>query len=541
MALDYHLIAFLALFFIFLGLSFLFILPLVICLILNRARKNGCPIVGGLSAFVSFCTSLAVILFALCLLTLSIFSWVPWWGVGILLTAYFIAVVCALRPWNRANWGFMLGFMIACIVLLLILGWVGAWLSHDICITSSPDSYVFYIDRRSAGDPCAKTSPKPCHTYLTFNNNASTGVIVHFHSSKAYDNPTVHVGTASGTYTRIRSCSRHKLDLEVDRYIYYGFLDNLTPDTTYYFVVGDGSNPTSETFIAEKKFKTAPVSGPFNFVTGGDVGTGPNAPVLLEIAANTEPLYISLGGDLAYANGIRACYPRWDAFLTMYENKTVTPTGYTVPIIAAPGNHEAGGWAQPLSNMRFYKRYFVQENLNNRPAQSLPLHHSHYISNQLLIALDSNVIETPASQVSWLSDVLADAPPGTLKTAIYHAPGYPSVRAFSDPESTGVRTHFVPVFDTYNLTAAFENHDHAYKRTKLLKAGEPHPSGTLYLGDGAFGVKPRPTVTLSGKPWMEVIASKGFFVNANVNETHVMFEAIDTNADVFDRVTVPIE
>jgi hypothetical protein len=38
---------------------------------------------------------------------------------------------------------------------------------------------------------------------------------------------------------------------------------------------------------------------------------------------------------------------------------------------------------------------------------------------------------------------------------------------------------------------AFEHHDHAYKRTPLIKAGRPSPDGVLYLGDGAWGAPPR--------------------------------------------------
>lgn len=43
-----------------------------------------------------------------------------------------------------------------------------------------------------------------------------------------------------------------------------------------------------------------------------------------------------------------------------------------------------------------------------------------------------------------------------------------------------------PLFEEYELTAAFENHDHTYKRTHRIRDGWWIPRGVLYLGDGAW-------------------------------------------------------
>ena len=268
------------------------------------------------------------------------------------------------------------------------------------------------------------------------------------------------------------------------------------------------------------------------------MGVTEAAVTLVKNAALLEPLYMALGGDLAYENGIRACYPRWDKFLSNWETNAITPTGYTIPIITSPGNHEAGGWEQPMKNMRFYNRYFVHEDMAGKQAWELPLHHVHYISNQVLVALDSHVIESPASQVEWLTGVLNSSAPGSLKMAMYHAPGYPSVRLMSNPESTGVRTHFVPVFDAHGLTVGLENHDHAYKRTKLLLGGVENPSGVLYIGDGAMGVKPRTTVTLSGRDYLETVVAKQFYIHVRPRnaENLVNFNVYDIDNNIFDSV-----
>lgn len=542
MVLDYSLKVFLIIFFSLIGAAIVFAVPLVVVLIMHLAKEDGFKATGCLSMVVSLCTSIAIILFCLAWLVLSTFSYVPWWASALIITGFIILVVIALKPWRKTEWGFTYWFMIGLIILLLAVSWVGCWLSHGICFTSAPSSYTFYIDRYTEGDLCAKSGNKPCHTYLTFNTNASTDVIVHFHSSKLYSDPKVFVGTAAGVYSQIFVATSHKLDMitERDRWIYYGFLRNLQPNSTYYFTAGDGNNPAADSFTPEKKFRTAPASGDVPFVTGGDMGITEVAKTLLKNAAAREPTYIALGGDLAYANGLAACYPRWDKFLTNLEENAVTPTGYTVPFIMAAGNHEAGGWEQPLKNMRFYTRYFVHENLAGRAARNLPLHHVHYIGDSVLVSLDSHVIETPASQKDWLTNILSTAPAGSLKMAMYHAPGYPSVRPMSNTESTGVRTNFVPIFQDHGLTVSFENHDHAYKRTKLLINDVENPGGVLYVGDGAMGVKPRATVSISGRDYLEKLEAKNFYIHVTPNTSNqtAALDVYDQEETRFDQTIV---
>lgn len=326
------------------------------------------------------------------------------------------------------------------------------------------------------------------------------------------------------------------MDLEISRYVHYAEVSGLLPDTIYHFDVGDAADPTS--FATTRKFRTAPTSGPIQFVSGGDLGTGPKTSKLIAGAASHEPLYMALGGDLAYANAMRSCYQRWDQWLQLYINNAITPSGLTIPIVASIGNHEAGGFGQPLSHLPYYTRYFVQESLSGRQPQDLPTHHVQYISNQVLVALDSDVVTTPASQVSWLTSILAAAPVGSFKTAIYHAPGYPSVRAFTDPESTAVRTHFVPVFDAQKLAVSFENHDHAYKRTHRLKNGIADGTGTLYVGDGAMGVDSRisstPPPIPSGRGYLDFFVGRSFYILVSLDSTSYNVTAIDDTAAIFD-------
>lgn len=54
--------------------------------------------------------------------------------------------------------------------------------------------------------------------------------------------------------------------------------------------------------------------------------------------------------------------------------------------------------------------------------------------------------------------------------------------------------HWVPHFDRYRVVTAYENHVHAFKRTKPLYGNYPAEggNGTVYLGDGSYGAIPNP-------------------------------------------------
>ena len=55
----------------------------------------------------------------------------------------------------------------------------------------------------------------------------------------------------------------------------------------------------------------------------------------------TDP-YAVVGGDVAYENAMRSCYRCWDLWLEDWEERMVTPQGYSVPMVVNVGNHDAG-------------------------------------------------------------------------------------------------------------------------------------------------------------------------------------------------------
>lgn len=71
----------------------------------------------------------------------------------------------------------------------------------------------------------------------------------------------------------------------------------------------------------------------------------------------------------------------------------------------------------------------------------------------------------------------------------YHVPMYSSCADIEIDPQTFVYGlfHWIPYFDKYRVMTVFENHVHAFKRTKPLRGNLPTDNGTVYVGDGAFG------------------------------------------------------
>jgi acid phosphatase type 7 len=118
--------------------------------------------------------------------------------------------------------------------------------------------------------------------------------------------------------------------------------------------------------------------------------------------------------------------------------------------------------------------------------------------------------------------------------------GYPSVRAFDGHSEARVRAHWVPLFERYGVRVVFENHDHAYKRTRPIRQNAPSADGIVYIGDGAWGVTTREIGSrdpdLEGLPWyLEWAESVRHFILGTIQGTQHHFVMIDEDGYTFDE------
>ena len=326
-------------------------------------------------------------------------------------------------------------------------------------------------------------------------------------------------------------------DVRVYRFPFHG----LEPGAGYDFEVlfdGRSAGPV-------RSFRTVPLQGPVRIAAGGDVGAEPLSLALLTEAARQSPHLLAIGGDLAYANGLVSRWPRWRTWLEYVTEALVTPEGHTVPMVLSIGNHEVnvgreGGVpasSPPEQKAPFYFALFGQNQEGGRfPEDGGATHFRRGLGSVgALYVLDSGHLVSHEAQASWLAERMeadADLP---NRLAVYHVPLYPAHRSYEG--SAEGRAAWEEVFHHGGLTAAFENHDHVFKRSHPIRLGEVvgEGEGVLYLGDGCMGQDAR-TVDPEERWYIERSASEPHFWMAELSEEGAVFRAFDEEGRLLDSV-----
>lgn len=255
-------------------------------------------------------------------------------------------------------------------------------------------------------------------------------------------------------------------------------LTGLIPDTVYCVKLGK----------KEFKARTLPSKRPdrISFVTGGDMMHKPKYHADgVKAMASRSPDFALLGGDLAYANG--QDWKRWLDWIEEYADHARTADGLSIPFVVAIGNHEViGGYGQtPKEAPLFF-------NLFPFPEENSATYAINLFDDLSVVVLNSNHTQSVESQTEFLESALWQRKNNKHLFALYHFPAYGIVKGgLGHSVSQSIRKHWTPIFDKYGLDAAFENDHHIYKRSNLIKGGKVDPSGTLYIGDGAWGVQTR--------------------------------------------------
>ena len=307
---------------------------------------------------------------------------------------------------------------------------------------------------------------------------------------------------------------------------------DLKADTIYTFKVGQDD--------LVNKFKTMPtvLTRPLRFIDGGDIYHD-SIEILDKAnssAASFDPQFALLGGDIAYAADKYGKKPedfsRWLAFLQSWETHMKTSDGRLVPVLPVTSNEDTKGrYDQTPNEAPFFYALFA---MPGRQGYNV-VDFGDYLTVILLDSGHSHPVY--GDQVSWLSKTLKDRQHFPHKFAVYHVPAYPCVRPLTKPVSTLVRNHWVPLFEKYDLDVAFEHHDHAYKRSVLIRDGQEDPTGVLYLGDGGYGVSnPRKPASPDERWYIAASAQKtNFIVGTLYPNGERRFMGVDHEGNVFDE------
>jgi hypothetical protein len=316
-------------------------------------------------------------------------------------------------------------------------------------------------------------------------------------------------------------------------------LTNLQPDTKYTFRLAPGGTLY--------KFCTMPANlrSPVRFVAGGDVYHDTIADVqrMHVQAAAANPAFALVGGDIAYsARRYAFLYKlgltkekieRWMDFLVAWQKWMIRPDGCLIPIIPAIGNHETmGGYKQTPAEAPFFYAFFPMPGYQGYNV----LDFGSYLSIILLDSQHTHPIE--GAQTHWLFHTLEKRQHIPHKFALYHVGAFPSVRSINGDIDKRIRRSWVPIFERFGLNAAFENHEHAYKRTHPLRNGMIDPTGVVYMGDGAWGIaRPRTPKTPEKRRYLAKSAAVQNVLIVTISEQERHFRAIGTSGETIDELT----
>ena len=294
-----------------------------------------------------------------------------------------------------------------------------------------------------------------------------------------------------------------------ERHYLHAMAERLEPGRTYHYSVGhQGADDPRAGWTGT--FTTAPSNRqPFTFTAFGDQGVSPAAVGMPALIQAQAPAFHLHAGDISYADSsgrglVTDSYDSqvWDSFFAQIE-----PAAARVPWQIAVGNHEMEAWYSADG----YGAQRARFDFPGHPASSTPdTYYSLRYGNVGIVSLDANDVsyEIPANrgysdgaQTSWLAGTLAALrgdPDVDFVVAFFHHCGYCTCTAHGS--EGGVREHWAPLFDQYEVDLVINGHNHIFERTDPLKGGSPtgaapagstiRPAteGTTYITAGSGGV-----------------------------------------------------
>ncbi len=323
----------------------------------------------------------------------------------------------------------------------------------------------------------------PAQWRLVWSSKPATQATLSWNTQRLGNRHRVHITKGKQGAEKIVKCQRSGRYSpgrgRTELYYHHVTLAGLEPATKYYVTMESDAqrSPTFHFITASDKDR------PLSILFGGDSRSDQSKRRSInrmmstlfqkgmELAAlgiaDEEIIAMAHGGDYV-ADGKNL--DQWKQWMSDHE-LTTSASGRLLPIIPARGNHDVG----PLFNEVF----------------GFPINHLNYYGVDLcatvhLVTLNSET-SMGGNQARWLAKQLAIArAKRRWVLAQYHRPAFPAYK-----KASGALQHFVPLFDRYAVDMVLEADGHTIKRTVPIRNGRQNESGTVYIGEGGFGVKPR--------------------------------------------------
>ena len=328
--------------------------------------------------------------------------------------------------------------------------------------------------------------------HLQFGRDASSEVVVSWHTTDSVSNPRVMAGTSTGGFgrtipaeTRTYRDAKSKTEVRV----HHARIDNLAPDTAYvYAAVHDGTDPELGTV------RTAPSGrSPLRFTSFGDQATptlgrlqkdsyrsdnlgSPAAGDITTAIERIGPLFNLVNGDLCYAN---LAHDRIRTWSDWFDNNT--RSARYRPWMPAAGNHENELGNGPIGYAA-YQTYFAVPDAGS-DAELRGLWYSFTAGSVRVISLNNDDVcyqdggnsyvrnYSGGAQKRWLESELARARADKRvdwlivcmhQTAV-------STADHTNGADLGIRQDWLPLFDRYQVDLVVCGHEHHYERSHPIR------------------------------------------------------------------------
>jgi hypothetical protein len=352
----------------------------------------------------------------------------------------------------------------------------------------------------------------PVHgLHLQFGADASSEIVVSWHTLRPVRHPRVALGHLDGTLERnVVAAESSYTDAKSGQvvYAYHARITGLQPSSAYMYAAShDGAGPEFGTF------RTAPRGrARFTFTSFGDQGTPtlgkkyvPPAGVTIAnppyvndnlgspAAGDTtlgveqlRPLFHLFNGDLCYANLAQDRVRTWWDF---WANNSRSARNR--PWMPSPGNHENELGNGPIG-YRAYQTYFALPTTDGQTDVTRGLWYSFTVGSMRVISLANDDIVyqdsgnsyvrgySGGAQKAWLERELAAARDDRNIDWIVicmHQVAISSADKFNGAD-LGIRQEWLPLFDTYSVDLVVCGHEHHYERSHPIRGRQTNATLT---------------------------------------------------------------
>ena len=357
----------------------------------------------------------------------------------------------------------------------------------------------------------ALSAPPVAGLHLQFGSDASSEMVVSWHTLHAVQKPRVLLGHLDGGLEQTVPASETSYTDGKSKqvvYAYHAKVTRLRPDTTYlYGALHEGAEPAFGTF------RTAPRGrAPMTFTSFGDQGT-PTAgkkfvppegvtlpfPVFVNdnlgspAAGDTtlgverlRPLFHLFNGDLCYANLAADRVRTWWDF---WENNTRSARNR--PWMPSAGNHENELGNGPIG-YRAYQTYFSVPPAEGQTDVTRGLWYSFTAGSMRVISIANDDVVyqdggdsyvrgySGGAQKAWLEKELAAARRDKSIDWVVicmHQVAISTADKFNGAD-LGIRQEWVPLFDKYGVDLVVCGHEHHYERSHPIRGQQSNETLT---------------------------------------------------------------